>query len=106
MLAGPAGGEEAVAAAAVSLREPLEAAIESGDAGVLREAKILRPNAHGPNARFVALRHPKAVQWKSALMANNVITDARDDVLRIGLGLYHDEDDIPAFCAAAKRALG
>jgi selenocysteine lyase/cysteine desulfurase len=38
-------------------------------------------------------------------MAANIITDARDDVLRIGLGLYHDEADIPAFCAAAKAAL-
>jgi selenocysteine lyase/cysteine desulfurase len=46
------------------------------------------------------------VQWKAALMANNIITDARDDVLRIGLGLYHDEEDIPALCAAAAKALG
>ena len=75
-------------------------------AGVLSEAQILRPNAQGPNARFLALRHAKATQWKARLMAANIITDARDDVLRIGLGLYHDEEDVPAFCAAAKKTLG
>jgi selenocysteine lyase/cysteine desulfurase len=95
-----------ISARAATLRAPMEAAIEAGDAGALREATILRPNASGPNARFISLRHPKATQWKAALMAANIITDARDDVLRVGLGLYHDEADIPAFCAAAKRALG
>lgn len=95
-----------ISARVATLRAPLEQMIEAGEAGVLREAQILHPNARGPNARFICLRHPKATQWKAALMAQNIITDARDDVLRIGLGLYHDEADIPAFCAAAKRVLG
>ncbi|MGE0739787.1 MAG: class V aminotransferase [Hyphomonadaceae bacterium] len=88
------------------LRTLMETAISNGQAGRLSEAEVLRPNAEGPNARFIALRHPRAVEWKSALMAANVITDARDDVLRIGFGLYHDEDDIPAFFGAARAALG
>lgn len=94
-----------VTARVAALRAPLEAAIEAGEAGVLREALLLRPNASAPNARFIALRHAKAVEWKAKLMAANIVTDARDDVLRIGLGLYHDPDDIPAFCAAAAAAL-
>ena len=89
-----------------TLRGTLETAIESGEAGRLREAELLRPNREGPNARFISLRHPDAVQWKSTLMAANVITDARDDVLRIGMGLYHEPEDIIAFCAAAAKALG
>jgi hypothetical protein len=36
----------------------------------------------------------------------NIITDARDDVLRIGLGIYHDDDDLGAFCASVAKALG
>ncbi len=88
-----------------TLRAMLEEAIAAGKAGRLSEAQLLRPNREPPNARFLALRHPDAVKWKSALMAANIITDARDDVLRIGLGLYHDEADIPAFCAAAANAL-
>jgi selenocysteine lyase/cysteine desulfurase len=97
---------EAITGRVATLRAPLVDALASGEAGVLREAEILRPNTTGPNARFIALRHPKAVQWKATLMAANIITDARDDVLRIGLGLYHDEEDIPALCAAAAKALG
>jgi selenocysteine lyase/cysteine desulfurase len=89
-----------------TLREMLEGAIGSGEAGRLREAQLLRPNREGPNARFIALRHPDAVIWKATLMAANVITDARDDVLRIGLGLYHEREDIPAFCEAVKKTLG
>jgi selenocysteine lyase/cysteine desulfurase len=87
------------------LRATMEAAIEGGEAGCLRDAALLRPNARGPNPRFIALRHADAVHWKSKLMAANIITDARDDVLRIGFGLYQDEDDVTAFCEGAKRAL-
>jgi selenocysteine lyase/cysteine desulfurase len=89
-----------------TLRATLVAAIEAGEAGALREAELLRPNAAGPHPRFIALRHAKATRWKAQLMAANVVTDARDDVLRIGLGLYHDQEDVGAFCAAAAKALG
>jgi hypothetical protein len=83
----------------------MAAAIESGEAGRLREAVLLRPNASGPDGRFIALRHADAVPWKAKLMEANLITDARDDVLRIGFGLYQDEDDVAAFCAGAKKVL-
>lgn len=89
-----------------ALRAMLEDAIASGKAGQLAEAELIAPNREEPNARFIALRHRDAVRWKATLMAANIVTDARDDVLRIGLGLYHDEADIPAFCAAAAKALG
>lgn len=96
-----------IAARVATLRAMTEDAIASGEAGaLLRKAELLAPNAEGPNARFIALRHPDAVAWKSTLMTANIITDARDDVLRIGFGLYHDQSDIPAFCAAVKRVLG
>lgn len=106
MLAAESLDTKAITTRVALLRAPLEAAIEAGESGVLHEAQMLRPNASGPQARFIALRHPRATEWKSALMAASVVTDARDDVLRIGLGLYHDEDDVGAFCAAAKTILG
>jgi selenocysteine lyase/cysteine desulfurase len=28
-----------------------------------------------------------------------VVVDVRDDVLRIGLSIYHDQQDLEAFCA-------
>lgn len=97
----------AITTRVATLRAMMDDAIASGEAGAtLRKAEVLHPNASGPQARFLSLRHPDAVQWKSALMANNIITDARDDILRIGFGLYQDQSDVPAFCAGAKRVLG
>lgn len=95
----------AITSRVAQLRETLIAAIEAGEAGALRDAEILRPNASGPHARFIALRHSDAVAWKKTLMDAGIVTDARDDVLRIGLGLYHDPEDIPAFCAAVRTGL-
>ena len=60
----------------------------------LGEAKLLNPPGNGPQARFLALEHPRAQAWKKALEAEDVITDVRGDVLRIGIGLYHDPRDI------------
>ncbi len=97
---------ETISVRIAMLREQLCAAIGSGKAGALAEAELLRPNAAGPQARFISLRHPNATHWKAKLFEHNIITDARDDVLRIGLGLYHDEEDVTALCEGVKRALG
>ncbi len=87
------------------LRDQLEAAIGAGEAGVLREAELLRPNARRPRARFISLRDPRATEWKAKLFESDVITDARDDVLRIGLAVYHDVDDVEALCVRVAQAL-
>ena len=39
------------------------------------------------------------MRWHDELAALNCVTDVRGDVLRIGLGLYHDEDDIDRLAA-------
>ena len=36
--------------------------------------------------------------------AANVVTDLRGDVLRIGLGLYHDENDIDQLICESRTA--
>lgn len=95
----------AITARVAAIRGKIETAVEAGACGALGEAELLRPNANGPQARFISLRDPRAVQWKNVLMANNIVTDARDDVLRIGLGLYHDEADVAPFCDAVAKAL-
>ncbi len=95
----------AINAKLMPLRVDLARRIETGESGRLGEAQILRTNPGGPQARFLALKHPDAVAWRAKLLAADIVTDARDDILRIGLGLYHDEEDMPAFCAAAKKAL-
>jgi selenocysteine lyase/cysteine desulfurase len=97
----------AISAHCERLRAQMVTAIETGEAGVtLRGAELLKPNATGSQSRFISLRHPKAVEWKSTLMSNNIITDARDDILRMGIAIYHDEADVGAFCAAVAKVLG
>ncbi|MBA3730249.1 MAG: class V aminotransferase, partial [Sphingomonas sp.] len=69
----------------------------------LGAAELLNPVDGQPHARFLAFRSPDAMRWYDALKARNCITDVRGDVLRIGLGLYHDADDIGAFAALTGR---
>ena len=67
----------------------------------LADADLLNPLDGGDHARFLAFRSPRAADWQAQLMAVNCITDVRGDVLRIGLGLYHDAADISAFVRLA-----
>lgn len=64
-------------------------------------AELLNPLGEGPHARFLAFRSLDAQRWCADLAARNCIVDVRGDVLRIGLGLYHDEDDIDRFSVLA-----
>ena len=51
-------------------------------------------DAAGERGNFLTFRLPDAAAIHAALHAENVITDYRDDRLRIGFGLYHDEADV------------
>ena len=58
------------------------------------EAELLNPLNGSAHARFLAFRSPAAQRWYEALKAKNCITDVRGDVLRIGFGIYQDEEDV------------
>jgi len=60
----------------------------------LGRAELLNPLDGKPHARFLAFRSPHAQHSYTQLKARNVITDVRGDVLRIGFGIYQDEDDV------------
>lgn len=87
-----------VAAHVAGLKERLVARL--GETSLVG-ATLLNPGGAGA-ARFLALRSPEAQRWQAALLDDDVVTDVRGDVLRIGIGLYHDERDIDRFVAAAK----
>jgi selenocysteine lyase/cysteine desulfurase len=53
------------------------------------------------DARFLAFRSAEAQRWSEELEAKNCITDVRGDVIRVGLGIYHDESDVDAFARLA-----
>jgi len=69
----------------------------------LDEVELLNPLNDGPHARFLAFRSPNAQRWCTELEAQNILTDVRGDVLRIGFGLYQDEEDVDALAAAARQ---
>ena len=60
----------------------------------LAEAELLNPLDGSPHARFLAFRSARAQRWYAALKTRNCITDVRGDVLRIGFGIYQDEEDV------------
>jgi selenocysteine lyase/cysteine desulfurase len=66
-------------------------------------AELLNPPGPDSHARFLAFRAPQAQRWQADLLAHDVITDVRGDVLRIGLGIYHDENDIGRFAGEASK---
>lgn len=75
----------------------LKAQFQTGlSATPLASATIVNPSVGPmePQARFLALRHPDAPRWQSALIDHDVITDVRGDVLRIGFGLYQTSSDV------------
>lgn len=79
------------------LQQQLLERVTRGEAGKLTEAQLLNPLDDGSHARFLALRHPRAAEWKHALAEHGVLVDVRDDVLRIGMALYHDAEDVDRF---------
>lgn len=50
-------------------------------------------------ARFIALKGDSAPAIHGALTSKDVVTDLRDDVLRIGFALYQDESDVDRLLA-------
>jgi len=77
--------------------------LDAVGASALSGAELLNPLDGQPHARFLAFRSPNAQRWSGELMAKGCVTDVRGDVLRIGFGLYHDEEDVDALEVLAAR---
>ena len=93
-----------VADHARTLMRLFQDAVEDGRAGPLSQAVLLNPLAgDGARARFLALRHPEAARWREQLLAGDIVTDVRDDVIRFGFGLYQDAGDVGRLIAACAR---
>ena len=60
----------------------------------IAEAELLNPLDGGSHARFLAFRDTHAQRWYSELLERDCITDVRGDVLRVGFGIYQDEEDV------------
>ena len=75
--------------------------IECLESTAFASAELLNPLGDPPHARFLAFRSPNAQRWCTELAERNCIVDVRGDVVRIGLGLYHEESDIDRFAGLA-----
>lgn len=60
----------------------------------LADFELLNPLDDQPHARFLAFRGESAPTLHDKLADQNVLTDVRGDVLRIGFALYHDREDV------------
>ena len=84
-----------VSAHALTLQTRFSQALKAGECGGLGEAQVLNPvTGDAPRARFLALKHPDAQDWRARLLEAGVITDVRDDTIRFGFGLYQDAADL------------
>jgi len=93
-----------VSAHALTLQTRFSQALKAGECGVLGEAEVLNPVVgDAPRARFLALKHPDAQDWRARLLEAGVITDVRDDTIRFGFGLYQDAADVERLIAICRR---
>jgi len=60
----------------------------------LLNSQLLIPARGQPRGNFLCFRTPQAGALQARLKSAEVICDYRDDRLRIGFGVYHDESDI------------
>ncbi len=60
----------------------------------LPNMELLNPLIEGSHARFLAFHGKDAPALHAALENQNVVTDVRGDVLRIGFAIYHEDEDV------------
>jgi selenocysteine lyase/cysteine desulfurase len=82
----------------------LQARLLEGLDGNWRKA-LLPPEGTGERGHFLTFRLPDAGAVYRRLHAARVITDHRDDRLRIGFGIYHDEADVDDLARHLQAAL-
>lgn len=67
---------------------------------------LLNPVTDTPHARFLAYKGDGAAALHDTLAERNVVTDVRGDVLRIGFGIYQDDDDVDRLLEIIKTIAG
>ncbi len=71
----------------------------------LHPGQLVVPVEEPNRGHFLTFRTPEAGAIHHRLLAVNVVTDHRGDRLRVGFGLYHDEDDVDRLCGALGEIL-
>ncbi|MFQ5954249.1 MAG: aminotransferase class V-fold PLP-dependent enzyme [Kiloniellales bacterium] len=71
----------------------------------LHPGQLVVPLEQPSRGHFLTFRTPAAGAIYDRLLAANVVTDHRGDRLRLGFGLYHDDDDIERLCHTLRSTL-
>ncbi len=75
------------------------------DLAALHPGQLVVPLAETSRGHFLTFRSEAAGAIHRTLLARKVITDHRNDRLRFGFGLYHDEEDILRLCRVLRDTL-
>ena len=95
-----------ITAHVAGLQDALMERVSTGAAGRLGSATLMNPAGERERARFLAFRSPQSALWASMLREAGVTVDVRGHVMRVGLGLYHDLEDVDRFCGRCAEVLG
>jgi kynureninase len=80
--------------------------LDALDVPGLGSATLVPPSEIPERGHFLTFRVPDARKVTERLRARKVIIDYRDDRLRFGFGIYHDEADIDELCHRLSPAQG
>ncbi|QDU68289.1 aminotransferase class V-fold PLP-dependent enzyme [Engelhardtia mirabilis] len=75
--------------------------VEAGEAGPLSIAELI-PGRSLARGRFLTFRRTDAGELQARLQAARVLTDRRDDRLRFGFAIYHDDEDVDRLLASLR----
>lgn len=70
-----------------------------------RPEQLVVPLTEARRGNFLTFRTPRAAEIRAALVERQVTVDVRGDRLRVGFGLYHDEDDVARLAKTMAEAL-
>jgi selenocysteine lyase/cysteine desulfurase len=96
---------ERIHAHAMRLEERFLAELRSAPCA-LDETQLVVPLSEPRRGNFLTFATPRAQDLYARLLAANIVTDVQGDRLRVGFGLYHDDDDVVRGVARIRAALG
>lgn len=79
--------------------------LEKKSTRALSPSHLTVPISEPSRGNFLTFRTPQAAAIRTALLAREVTVDVRGESLRVGFGLYHDEDDVERLCDTIADAL-
>jgi selenocysteine lyase/cysteine desulfurase len=88
------------------LQATLVAELEARGVSALTADRLLVPLDAPGRGNFLTYAAPDAAAMHRRLREAGIVTDVRGDRLRLGLGLYHAEAEMPEIAARIARALG